>query len=259
MSWQAAILILALLLAGHAVIASGHGKGRTLIEFKTLISDPSSSEFFAKIDVSGALTSNANVVKNPPVNPTGSSGDGDADDKDDDDGNNNGNNNQQGNQEDSQNNKHLKHGQGNSGNGNGNKGGHGQKGGNNGSNGGGNGNGHGSNNFLLAGYQITLAIESATFTGTADGKGRVSTPFDAKLVANGQILMIKAVGLNLVQLFPLDTSDGSHQVSVEIKVTASKTTTDSTGATTTQTLTLSDQNVTFNYSVRNGRAKGKNF
>jgi hypothetical protein len=68
-----------------------------------------------------------------------------------------------------------------------------------------------------------------------------------------------ANGLSLESLFPIDTTDGKHQVTVEIRVTAFKTTTDSTGAATTITSTLSDQNVTFSYTVKNGRARGKNF
>jgi hypothetical protein len=147
---------------------------------------------------------------------------------------------------------------GNKGKGGGNGGGNGNAGGNGNGNGKGNGS-NGFNNFSLAGFDVTLTIGSASFTGTADSKGRVSTPFNAKLVADGEILMINANGLDLVDLFPIDTTDGSHQVTVTISVSATKTTTDTTGATTTTSIALSTQDVTFNYVVRNGRAMGKNF
>lgn len=114
-----------------------------------------------------------------------------------------------------------------------------------------------SGNFSLAGQTITLSIGSAVFTGVADSKGRVTTPFNAKLVANGQILMIKAEGLNLVELFPLDPTDGPHEVTVHIEVTATPPSTDpAVPATPT---TLSSQDVTFFYLSRGGKAKGRNF
>lgn len=237
--WCPSALALALLFIGHAVVASGHGKGRTLIAFKTSTSDPTSSRFFAKIDVSGAVTSNGNPTGNPG---TCDNNNHNSNDDSDDDDNNQGN----GNHEDSHGAKVGKgHGKGKGqGNGNGNSQG----------NGNGKGHGHGSNNFNLAGDTVTLTIGSASFTGTADSKGRVSTPFEAKLVADGQILMIEASGLNLVELFPIDISDGSHTVTVPISVSATQTT-----GTTTTTTALSSQNVTFNYFVKNGRAMGKNF
>ena len=114
-----------------------------------------------------------------------------------------------------------------------------------------------SKNDNLAGYTINLIIgSSATFSGVANDKGKVTSPFDAKLTANGGIMQIKASGLNLEQLFPLNPADGDHEVTVSLKVTAS-----STNATTgqTTTVTLSEQNVTFKYTVKNGQAKGKNF
>jgi len=168
---------------------SGGGKGRTKIDFMLKIGDFSSSRFFAKIDVSGAVTSNGTSFFAIPGN--------------------------------------TMHGK--------------------------------SRNFELAGYDVTLSIGSASFTGTADSKGKVSTPFSAKLTANGNIAMIKATGLNLEQLLPVTSTDGTHQVTVEIKLTASKTTTDTSGVAITTFVTLSDQNVTFTYTVKNGQAKGKNF
>jgi len=113
-----------------------------------------------------------------------------------------------------------------------------------------------SKNDNLAGYTVNFSIGSAVFSGTADGKGKVATPFNAKLTANGGILQIKATGLNLEQLFPIDTKDGDHEVTVAMKVTATKA--DAAG-TVTETVTLSEQNVTFKYTVKNGQAKGKNF
>ena len=97
----------------------------------------------------------------------------------------------------------------------------------------------------------SVTIGSASFTGTADSKGRVETPFDAKLTADNNILQIKADGLNLQDLLPIDPTDGNHTVTVEIKVTATP------AAAGSQALTLSDQNVTFNYRVRHGRAQGR--
>ena len=117
-----------------------------------------------------------------------------------------------------------------------------------------------SRNDNLAGYTINLIIgASAPFSGTADEKGKVTTPFSAKLTANGGILQIKATGLNLEQLFPLDITDGEHEVVVALTVTATKDTTATDGTVTTETITLSTQNVTFNYTVKNGQIKGRNF
>jgi hypothetical protein len=114
-----------------------------------------------------------------------------------------------------------------------------------------------SKNDNLAGYTVNFIIGSATFSGTADEKGKVTTPFSAKLTANGGILQIKASGLNLEQLFPLQTADGSYEVTVPLKVTATKT--DAATGAVTETVTLSDQQVTFKYTVKKGQAKGKNF
>lgn len=250
------VAMVTLLLIGSAVVAAGHGKGRTMIAFKTSTTDFTASSFFAKIDVSGAVTSNSNVTTT-----TGGTGTAtNTDDGDDDDnqsaptsgGNGNGNGHGNGNGKGHGKGKGKGHGKSTLSNGNG----HGNGGGNS------NGNGHtanGFNNFSLAGFDVTLTIGSASFTGTADGKGKVHDPFDAKLTANGQILMINASGLDLVELFPLDTTDGNHQVTVTISVSASKTTTDTTGATNTTTIDLSTQDVTFFYNVKNGRAQGKNF
>lgn len=238
------VAMVTLLLIGHAVVAAGHGKGRTMIAFKTSTTDFTASSFFAKIDVSGAVTSNSNVTTT-----TGGTGTAtNTDDGDDDDNQSGGNGHGNG------------HGKG-SGKGNGKGNGNG-KGKGHGKSALSNGNGHtanGFNNFSLAGFDVTLTIGSASFTGTADGKGKVHDPFDAKLTANGQILMINASGLDLVELFPLDTTDGKHQVTVTISVSATKTTTDTTGATNTTTIDLSTQDVTFYYCVKNGRAQGKNF
>lgn len=174
--------------------AMGVAHGRTKIDFHATIGDATTSRLFAKLDVSGAVTTNGNSFFGT------SSGKG-----------------------------------------------HGKSG------------SHGSNNFALAGYDVTVTIGSASFTGTADAKGKVATPFTAKLTANGGILQIMANGLNLEQLFPLDPTDGDHQVTVPLIVTATKTTTSTTGVTTTIDATLSTQNVTFFYSVKNGKAHGKNF
>ena len=184
------VAMVTLLLIGHAVVAAGHGKGRTMIAFKTSTTDFTASSFFAKIDVSGAVTSNSNVTTT-----TGGTGTAtNTDDGDDDDNQSGGNGHGNG------------HGKGSgkvNGNGNGKGKGHGKSALSN-------GNGHtanGFNNFSLAGFDVTLTIGSASFTGTADGKGKVHDPFDAKLTANGQILMINASGWDLVELFPLDTTD----------------------------------------------------
>jgi hypothetical protein len=127
------------------------------------------------------------------------------------------------------------------------------------------GNGHGSskngglNNFVLANCDVTLAIGSATFSGHAESKGKVLQPFNAKLTANGRILQIKASGLNLVELFPLNTADGKYSVVVPITVTATRTTINSDSSTSSLTVTLSEQSVTFNYTVKHERARGRNF
>jgi hypothetical protein len=115
--------------------------------------------------------------------------------------------------------------------------------------------GQGSANHALAGCTVNFSIGSAVFTGIADDKGKVTTPFNAKVTGNGAIMQIKANGLNLEQLFPIDPTDGDHQVTVALKVTAVKTNAD--GSTTT--VTLNDQSVIFNYRVKKGAVKGRNF
>ena len=167
---------------------SGGGKGVTKIQFNLKAGDLTSSKFFGKFDVSGAMTSNGTSFFAIPGN--------------------------------------TMHGK--------------------------------SRNFELAGYTVTLTIGSASFPGTADDKGKVTTPFSAKLTGNGNICQVKANGLDLQDLLPVSTADGSHQVTVEIKLTATKTVT-TNGVSTTYDVTLSDQNVTFNYTTKNGRVKGKNF
>jgi hypothetical protein len=235
--WKAFLAgIAVLLITGTIAFAHGHGKGRTKIDFRLMTGDPSSSRLFAKIDVSGALSSNANMTAFKHGNGGGHG--------------NSGNHGHHGDNDNHGDNGH--HGNGN----------HGNHGGGEGEGGHGgitsNGNGHHgkSGNFALANSTITLTIGSASFTGTADGRGRVSTPFNAKLTANGEILQIQAYGLNLEELFPIDPTDGDHQVTVEISVTATSAATATTAASTT---VLSDQQVTFFYTVKDGRAKGRNF
>jgi len=197
-----AFAVLAVMLCASSAYAMGNGngpapkpspsggKGRTKIQFMAKIGDLTSGSLFAKVDVSGAVTSNGTSFWDIPSN--------------------------------------TKHGK--------------------------------SRNFELAGYNVTLTIGSASFTGLADDKGKVTTPFSAKLTANGGICQIKATGLDLQDLLPINPADGTYTVTTAIKVTATKTVTDATtGVQTTYNVTLSDQNVTFNYKVKNGTAKGKNF
>jgi hypothetical protein len=122
-----------------------------------------------------------------------------------------------------------------------------------------------SKNDNLAGLTVTFYIGSASFSGVANEKGKVvSPPFDAKITGNGKGMQVKANDLNLVSLFPLDMTDttggkgkpADRSVSVQIKITASKI----DPVTQVETVvTLSDENVTFYYKVKNGAAKGKNF
>ena len=67
----------------------------------------------------------------------------------------------------------------------------------------------------------------------------------------------RARGLNLEQLFPLDSTDGSHSVTVKIKVSAA--TVDATTGVSSTPIVLSEQSVTFNYTVKNDQAKAKIF
>jgi hypothetical protein len=207
-----------------SAFAMGHGHGVTKIDFCTSLTDFTDSRLFAKLLVT---TSNGNVVSGGKQGKGHGHGHGhskrDHDDNDDQ-GDDNDSNETSGTSMD-------------------NNGGDSKK--------------HGSGNFSLAGQTITLSIGSAVFTGVADSKGRVTTPFNAKLVAHGQILMIKADGLNLVELFPLDPTDGPHEVTVHIEVTATPPSTDpAVPATPTS---LSSQDVTFFYLSRDGKAKGRNF
>jgi hypothetical protein len=112
-------------------------------------------------------------------------------------------------------------------------------------------------NDNLANQTVTLTFGgSASFSGTADEKGKVTTPFAAKITGNGKGLQVKADGLNLEQLLPVDPTDGEHQVTVQITITASRTDS-ATGQTTT--VVLSDDAVTFFYKVKKGNVKGRNF
>lgn len=133
-----------------------------------------------------------------------------------------------------------------------------------------------SKNDNLAGYIVEFSIQGAgmsptVFSGVADSKGKFKTPFDCKLTANGGIMQIKYTGLDLVTLFPLTTTDGEYEVPVTLTVTAKKVLVDSAGAPVLDTagmvqadpavapVALSTQSVTFNYSVKNGQIKGRNF
>jgi hypothetical protein len=133
-----------------------------------------------------------------------------------------------------------------------------------------------SRNDNLAGYLVEFSITAAggspvLYTGVADAKGKIKTPFDGKLTANGGIMQIKYTGLDLVTLFPLNTADGSYEVPVTLTVAAKKVLVDAAGAPVLDAngmaqadpnsppVTLSSQTVTFNYTTKNGQIKGRNF
>jgi len=133
-----------------------------------------------------------------------------------------------------------------------------------------------SRNDNLRGYLLEFGIQAAgasptISTGVANDKGKIITPFDGKLTANGGILQIKYTGLDLVTLFPLNTTDGKYEVPVTLTVTAKKILVDSTGAPVldangqvqadpnSPSIALSTQTVTFNYETKNGMIKGRNF
>lgn len=111
-------------------------------------------------------------------------------------------------------------------------------------------------NDNMAGQTVTLYIGSAAFSGTATDKGKVETPFAAKLTGNGKGLQVKASGLNLEELFPIDKTDGNHSVTVQIKVTCASTD-PATQAVTT--ITLTDAAVVFEYTAKKGKVKGRGF
>lgn len=131
-------------------------------------------------------------------------------------------------------------------------------------------------NDNLAGYLLEFSIQAAgasptIFTGVANEKGKITTPFDGKLTANGAILQIKYTGLDLVVLFPLNTADGKYEVPVTLSVTAKKVLVDSAGAPVLDVngqaqadpavapIVLSTQTVTFKYDTKSGKIKGRNF
>jgi hypothetical protein len=133
-----------------------------------------------------------------------------------------------------------------------------------------------SRNDNLAGYLVEFSITAAggsptVFTGVANEKGKITTPFDGKLTANGGIMQIKYTGLDLVTLFPLNTADGKYEVPVTLSVTAKKVLVDSAGAPVLDTngqpqadpavapIVLSTQTVTFKYDTKSGKIKGRNF
>jgi len=133
-----------------------------------------------------------------------------------------------------------------------------------------------SRNDNLRGYLVEFGIQAAgaspsIFTGVANDKGKITTPFDGKLTANGAIMQIKYTGLDLVTLFPLNTADGSYEVPVTLTVTAKKVLVDTAGEPVLDTngqaqadpavapITLSTQTVTFKYDTKAGKIKGRNF
>jgi hypothetical protein len=103
-----------------------------------------------------------------------------------------------------------------------------------------------------------VATADNTLVGVADAKGRVTTPFDGKLTANGGIMQVKTSTFDIVKAFPLDMTDGEHTVTVQIKIVAQKKD-PSTGAALGAEIVLSDEAVTFSYKAKKGAAKGKNF
>lgn len=133
-----------------------------------------------------------------------------------------------------------------------------------------------SRNDNLRGYLVEFGIQAAgaspsIFTGVANDKGKITTPFDGKLTANGGIMQIKYTGLDLVTLFPLNTADGKYEVPVTLTVTVKKVLVDTAGAPVLDTngqpqadpavapITLSTQTITFNYETKSGKIKGRNF
>lgn len=133
-----------------------------------------------------------------------------------------------------------------------------------------------SRNDNLRGYLVEFGIQAAgssasVFTGIANDKGKITTPFDGKLTANGGIMQIKYTGVDLVTLFPLNTADGSYEVPVTLTVTAKKVLVDSAGAPVLDAnsqvqadpnstpIVLSTQTVTFKYDTKGGKIKGRNF
>lgn len=123
-----------------------------------------------------------------------------------------------------------------------------------------------SHNDDLAGYTVTLTFAgSSTYSAVADSKGKTKedaaavppVPFTSKITGNGKILDVMMTGADLKALLGVDTTQASGSFSIQIDVSASKT--DSAVPPVTTTIPLSSQNVTFNYTVKNTTAKGKNF
>jgi hypothetical protein len=123
--------------------------------------------------------------------------------------------------------------------------------------------GSSSRNEGLALQTITLTIGSATFVAYADISGSTTEdvggnppqPFTSKLISNGKILQITATGWNLQELLPVNPAQ-SGSFSVEIAVSVTNTFTVYNPPTT---VSLSAQNVTFNYVVKATKVQGKGF
>jgi len=117
-----------------------------------------------------------------------------------------------------------------------------------------------SKNDNLANHTITLQIGSDSanlLTGVASDKGKVSTPFDCKLTGNGKGLQIKADGLDLAKLLGItQTTDGEFSVTAKVTITASRV-----DALTGSTIgvVLSDETVTFEFTIKKGSVKGRGF
>lgn len=126
-------------------------------------------------------------------------------------------------------------------------------------------------NDNLANSTVNLTIgDSTVISGLANEKGKVTTPFAAKITGNGKGFQLKAsngaVDLEKVLLpFGLDVAkegkDQSIVVPLKISVTLPAVVNPDPAAPPAEPVevVLSQDDVTFKYSVKKGKVKGRNF
>jgi hypothetical protein len=116
--------------------------------------------------------------------------------------------------------------------------------------------GSSSRNDDLQGTTVTMTLNGASFAGLAEQAGMVTSPFTAKLTANGGILNLQAYGIDLQTLFGIVPIDGTYNIIVSIVITAAWI-----DPTTLEVIevVLSNQNVTFTTTVSLGAFKGRNY
>ncbi|MBI3735558.1 hypothetical protein HY256_03485, partial [Candidatus Sumerlaeota bacterium] len=70
--------------------------------------------------------------------------------------------------------------------------------------------GSASKNDNLAGQVVAVYFGDSLTTGTADSRGKVTVPFEAKLTANGRNMQVTIKGLDLETIMGINPLDGTY-------------------------------------------------